>query len=178
MKKRIFSILVLLLSILISGYSQKCEVENDQITGEKVCKFINQQKTLRFEYKGGPTVDFYTTFIYAGEQNTVIPAGSEVIFKLVNGTIVKLQSIADAKPQTRVSNTQTTVTVTSLYTFAFKLTQEELQSLASAKIDMIRYPSVDGGQIDYDVKGLGKIFANKITNGAECILSNVNSFVQ
>ena len=160
------------------GYSQKCDVKNDPITGEKTCKFMNKQQTLRFEYKGGDIADFYTTFSYSGEQNTVIPKGSEIIFKFNDGKILKLYSVIDATPQTKVYSSSTTVTVITNYTYAFKMTREEIAMMASSKIDLVRYPAIEGGHMDYDVKGLGKIYANKITNGAECILSNWDTLIQ
>lgn len=151
-------------------YGQKCEIKADPITGEQTIQFKNKYQTLRFENKGTELTDFYTTFSYRGEQNVTVLKGSEVVFKLKNGKIITLTSIADATPQTRlISET----TIVSNYTYAFKITKEQINDLASDKIDFIRYPSMDGGTVDLDVKGLGKIYASKITKGAQCMSENL-----
>ncbi|MGH1338044.1 MAG: hypothetical protein ACRBFS_18125 [Aureispira sp.] len=147
------------------SYGQKCTVKSDPITGEKVIEFSNVYKTLRFQNKGTALTDFYTTFSYGGEQNVVIPKGSEIFFKLKNGKIIKLESITDTHPQTILSGD----IILSRYTYAFQLTKEQMKDLASDKIVFMRYPSTDGGTLDYDVKGLGKVYTSKITKGAKCL---------
>lgn len=156
--------------LISTAYGQKCESKPDPITGEKVISFINKHKTLRFENKGTELTDFYTTFNYIGEQNVIIEKGSEVTFKLKNGKVLELESIHDTPPKSLVYAGQ----IVSTYTFAFQLTKQELETLASDKIEFMRYPSPNGGTLDYDVKGLGKIFPAKITKGAECLVSQLN----
>ncbi len=162
--------LCFLLSISFS-YGQKCEVQADPFTGERTIKFMNQYKTLRYENTGGEFTDFYTTFSYGGEQNVSVLKGSEIMFKLNNGDIVKLKSIDDANPQSRLIET----TIISMYTYHFKLTKEQVDQLASDKIALMRYPSLDGGSLDWKVKGLGKIYASKITKGAQCVSESLQA---
>ena len=173
MKTKAISTLFLFTFLLISHGSkaQKCEVKADPITGEQVIQFMNKYKTLRYEYTEGQLTDFYTTFSYRGEQNVSVLKGSEIIFKLKNGDIIKLTSVDDANPQTRILET----IIISNYTYHFKLTKEQIDQLASDKIALMRYPSLDGGSLDWEVKGLGKIYASKITKGAQCLSENLQT---
>ena len=123
---------ILLFAIILSSmtaFSQKGEVKEDPITGEKVCVFSNKYRTLRYEYKYGEEVDFYTTFNYQGEQNVLIPKGSEIFFKLKDDSILKLHSAVDAVPQTKVS----AYNVFTTYTFLFKLSHDQVKTLAKSK---------------------------------------------
>jgi hypothetical protein len=170
--KKTLSLLILSL-IYLSSYAQKCEVKADPITGVKSIQFINKQNTLRFENKETNLTDFYVTFSYTGEQNITMAKGSQVIFKLKNDKIITFESVKETVPQTRVSTSSSSVYVSTFYTFAFQLTKDEINTLASDKIVLMRYPSIDGGQLDYVVKGLGKVFASKITKGAACMSENL-----
>ena len=156
-----------------TSYSQDCEVKNDPITGEKTCIFNYKNGSLKYEYKVGGVINFLLTFDYSGEQNFAMPKGSEVIIKLENDSIIRLYSIVEAMPQTKVFATQNSAGVMTYYTFAFELTADQIKTLASSNVVFYRYPSVSGGTNDYEVKGLGKIFAKKITKGAQCILENL-----
>lgn len=163
---------ILLFAIILSSmtaFSQKGKVEEDPITGEKTCVFSNKYRTLRYEYKYGEEIDFYSTFNYLGEQNVLIPKGSELFIKLKDGSIIKLHSAVDAVPQTKVSQAG----VRTDYTFLCKLSHDQVKTLAKSKIAFIRYPSTDGGTVDFKVKGLGKIYGNKITKGAIFISENL-----
>jgi len=157
----------------LSSFSQECEVKNDPITGEKTCIFSNKAGTLKYEYKVGGVINFFTTFNYSGEQNFAMPKGSEIIIKLENDSIIRLYSIVEAMPQTRVVANQYGASVYTYYTFAFELTAEQVKTLASSDVVFMRYPAISGGSNDYEVKGFGKIFAKKITKGAQCILENL-----
>lgn len=165
------------LSLLFASSSnligQSCDIVADPITGEKLVEFKNKQQTLKYIYKGGEKVEFFTTFIYKDEQNTTFPAGSEVFIKMDNGLITQLNSVDEAVPQTKVTTTSETVTVNTWYTFKFFVTREQVEQLASGKIVFMRYPAIDGGTVDLDIKGFGKIYAKKITKGAECIKENL-----
>lgn len=169
MKTKTLSLLNLVVVLLFSmpSYSnaQKCEVKADPITGEKVIQFINKHKTLRYENKGTELTDMYMTFSYPREQNVSVSKGSNIIIKLKNDKIITLETITDANPQSRLVGEQ----IVTFYTYAFKLSKEQIDNLASDKISLIRYPSLDGGTLDWQVKGLGKIYASKVTKGAECI---------
>lgn len=168
-------ILILLMSFLtMSGYSQKCKTEKDPITGVKTSTFMNKYQTLKYIYKGGEDIEFYTTFNYTGEQNSKFGIGSEVIIKLKDGSILNLHSVKDAMPQSKVRANQYGATVYTQYTFAFILDKEQINLLANSKVSFIRYPAADGGYTDIDIKGFGKIYAKKITKGAECMLENLD----
>ncbi|GEM_PF-3780241 len=169
-------LLTLILSFTFAAQAQKCEVDEDPISGKKRCQFMNKYQTLKYIYSGGDEIDFFTTFIYSGEQNVKFPAGKEVAIKLENGTIVQLKSLEEAVPQTKVSTSGDQVTVNTWYTFAFKLTKDQVKEMAANKVTFMRYPAIDGGVVDYDVKGLGKIYAKKITKGAECVSENLAAF--
>lgn len=163
------SIATLLFLSTATLFAQKCEVKEDPISGERLLQFSNVYKTLRFENKGTELTDFYTTFSYGGEHNTRIDKGAEIFFKLKNGEILKLTSLKEASPKTQLVGQS----IITNYTFAFQLSKEEIQTLASDKITFVRYPSTDGGTLDLDVKGLGKIYINKITKGAKCFAENL-----
>lgn len=158
----------------MAGYSQKCKTEADPITGVKTSTFKNKSQTLKYIYKGGENIEFYTTFNYLGEQNSKFPVGSEVIIKLKDGTILNLHSVKEAMPQTKVVANQYSASVYSLYTFAFSLDREQINLLSNSKVSFVRYPAIDGGYTDIDIKGFGKIYAKKITKGAECMLENLD----
>lgn len=153
--------------------AQKCEVKSDPVTGDRVVQFMNKQQTLRYKYEGGETIDFFTTFIYSGEHNIAFPAGTEVIMKLEDGLIITLKSALEATPRTEVTASQYGASIRTFYTFNFLLSKEQVNQIASAKLVFLRYPNTDGGTIDLDIKGFGKIYAKKINSGAECMSENL-----
>ncbi len=167
------SLVLMVLLASLNVYSQKCEIKKDPISGKKTCVFQDNKKTLRYVYMFDEEVDFFTTFVYRDEQNVAIPKNSEIIFKLENDSIVKLYSVVDAMPQTKVTANQFGASISTTYTFAFKLKKDQIRTLASSKITFVRYPAIDGGYVDLDIKGFGKIYANKVTKGAICINDNL-----
>ena len=178
MKKHSFvkiSSLVLAMFIATS-FGEDCKSGDDPITGEKRCSFVNRMQTLRYDYKGGEFVDFFATFSYSAERNVIIPKGSQIIFKLKTDEVITLKTIVDASPQSQVMASQYSASVFSRYTFAFKIDLKQLESIATSKIVFIRYPSTDGGSLDYDVKGGGKYYAKEIKKGANCIFENSSIF--
>lgn len=166
--KRIFLLFICCLSFLY-GFTQGCVSQNDPITGEKTCMFSNRQSTMRYEYRGGDNIDLYLTFAYIGEQNIIMPKGSKIFIKLKNKVILSLLSIKDAVPQTRLEASAYSAAVYTLYTFAFKLNKHQLKSLAEIDIIFMRYPSIDGGTVDFDGKGPSKKYIRKIKEGAKCV---------
>ena len=169
--RHLFLFTLLISCISLGASAQKCVDQADPITGERTVEFKNNQETLRYKYEGGEEVEVYMTFIYADEQNTTMPEGSEVAIKLKDDTVVMLKSAREAMPKTKVTANQYGATVTTSYTLEFVIDKATTTTLASDKISFIRYPALDGGTIDLDIKGLGKIYAGKITKGAECISS-------
>jgi len=176
MKNSILKSLLLLtfLFIISIAFAQECEVKNDPITGEKTCSFYNKKKSIRYEYNGGDTIDFFTTFTYTGEHNIAMPQGSELIFKLEDNTILTFKSAIDAAPITKIQSSQYGSTVFTNYTFTFKLTIDQIEKLANSKLVFMRYPSTDGGHLDHKIKGLGKKYGKTFTDGAICISENFN----
>jgi len=85
-----------------------------------------------------------------------------------------MYSVVETTPQISTSTTLDGLTTTySSYTFAFELSHEQLSTLANSKVIFMRYPSIDGSTLDYDVKGIGKFYVNKLRNGAICISKNL-----
>lgn len=164
------NVLLFLLCFLIftSVYSQKCEVSKDPFTNETVVSYDFHKKTVYYELKqGAATLEIL--FAYSGGLKSIIPQGSEIMFKTDKGDIVKQVTLLDSYPKTTV----TTQAVYSNYSLKIALSKEDLQKLAASKLDVIRYPDPKGGQTDYDVKGMGKITANQIYKGATCLLGNL-----
>ena len=157
----------------INASAQKyCEVKADQLSGEKTVSHRNKYGSIRFEYKEGGPIQHLMTFTFLGEQNVSFPEGSEVIYKLEDGTILRFKAIYRVAPDTRAYANSYTASVTTLYTYTFELTKEQLEQLRRSKVIYMRWPSVDGGTAESGEKNMKK-FSKIIQEGAKCLSSNM-----
>lgn len=147
-------------------YAQKCETGKDPFTGEVTKIYKYKDNSLIFENKSG---NITLTIVNGldGERNVIIPEGSEVQIKLVNGDILKLKTINDAPPKSQVVG----YAVITYYTYTFSVDQATLQKLADNMIVLYRFPTDNGSFFDWKVKG-GRIakYTKSIQKGAKCML--------
>lgn len=166
------NIKILLSMILIANFSylnaQKCNVTNDEFTKEKIVSYDFNNRVVYYELKND-TIRLEMVFNYNGECNVFIPKGTELLFKLENQEIIKLNTFMDAAPNTNVSGN----TVITKYSYKMVISKEQIANLATSKIILLRYPDAKGGYLDYQFKGFGKILSNILLKGAECIKSNL-----
>ena len=157
---------IFLMSLLLvnSLFSQKCETKKDAFTGDNIFSYDYRSKTIYYELKQG-TIYFEMTFGYPGEYNVTVAKGSEISFKFENNEILKSTSIADSYPKTNISGS----TVYTNYTYRLELSQSDLLKLATSKVTLIRYPDANGSFVDWELKGLYKIYTKYLMEGAECI---------
>ncbi|MBK9637648.1 MAG: hypothetical protein IPO63_07460 [Bacteroidetes bacterium] len=96
MIKRILFLLIL--AIPTFGFSQKCQVTKDPITGEKMITAIYQDRWVYMENKGEET-KLSVLKGYMGELNVSAPIGSEFIIKLDNDEIFKINDNCHSHPK-------------------------------------------------------------------------------
>jgi hypothetical protein len=162
---------VLSLFVLAVGslHAQDCEVKQDPFTNEKTVSYNFKYQALYYELKSG-IIKMEMKFHYPGELNVVIPKGTELSYKFDNGEILKLTTVVDANPQTKVASGTNGVAVYTEYSYVFHLTNEELKKLASNLVTYIRFPDTKGAYTD---QKMDKKFPKIIREGAQCILKNL-----
>jgi len=171
MKKFYFLLFALLLMNFTTLNAQKCKVGKDPITNESVVTFDYGSRAVYFEYKGS-TIHLEMRFNYNGVYKVIVPKGTELIFKLENGEIIKLPTITDTPPKTDAATSSSSMYIYTNYCYQMELTKEQVTKLADSKVILLRYPDGQGGTLDYTPKGLGKILTNAINKGANCIKEN------
>ena len=165
MKKSLLAIIILTLSL--SGFSQ-CKVEKDAFTNEKVVSYNYHNKVIYFDYRAD-SILFEIMFDYDGAIKVLIPAGTELMFKLENGEIIKLLTIIDSAPMSKVESNS----IRTKYSYRMILTRDEIKKMANSYVTLIRYPDTKGGFTDAKLTGLAKKFAKAIYKGAKCIYENI-----
>ena len=155
--------LLLILAIPSLGFSQKCQVINDPISGEKMITATYQDRWVYMENKGDLT-RLSVLKGYLGELNVSAPIGSEFIIKLDNDEIIKLTTTAIATPNSYLSQG----VVYTNYTFETTLDKETLTKIASHLPVLIRVPDLKSGDRDM----VEKKYFKAITGGAKYILAN------
>ena len=186
MFKKIIPILLILISI--NAYSQKCKTDKDPFTDEIITSFDFHNKIVYFEIKND-SITFTTTFFYRGERKHEFNEGSEILFKLEEGSKIGLKTIKKTKP--KIENVTTSKVNPFLYgfgggfntgnsqnyttySFTFSLTKNELKKLAESKIEIIRIPDTDEGEhADLLPKGETKQKMKAIKRGASCIMESI-----
>ena len=152
--------------------AQDCEVRKDPFTNEEVIGY-HWGKSLKYEMKSGETT-LEIEFTYSGNLKVTIPEGSEILFKMENGAIIKKATIAESFPKSYVSGQA----VYTNYPMKVLLNEEDIIALAGSKVEVIRYPDGKGGSNDWDIKGLGKLFSRNMKNGADCIRQHLKNAKQ
>jgi hypothetical protein len=157
-----FAFLLLFVSTT-AGFSQKCQVTKDPITGEKLITVVYQDRWVYMENKGEET-KLSVVKGYLGELNIAAPVGSEFIIKLDNDEIIPLTTTAIATPNSYVSQG----VVYTNYTYETILDKETLGKLAAHVPVLIRVPDLKSGERDLVIKKYFKA----INVGAKYILAN------
>jgi hypothetical protein len=150
MKKQLL-LLTLAIAILSINYSyaQKVKVTKDPFSGEKIVSAGNG--TYYFESKGN-NLKFDLGLTYGGQLTSVIPSGTELLIKLVNGDIIKLSTSAESKPSSQVYASQYSAGIVTFYVFNFIIDKATLNKFTAAKVELVRFPDTKGGNIDLDKK--------------------------
>jgi len=113
---------------------------------------------------------------FGGQITSVIPEGSEVLFKLDDEGILKIKTNSDIKPQSQVYASQYSAGVITYYSFTFDLDKESLTKLSAAKKILIRGPSPlkEGETFDINPNNRGgKKCSKEIINGSKCMLESM-----
>lgn len=167
-------ILTLCLAVLAISFShaQKCEEVADPITGERSVTYkydytyfgvLMPDYSFRYDVKKG-VATLTKDFIFNKLMESKAPAGSEVYFKLENGTIIKLITMKDALPQISMGPRTT-------YNFVFELTKSQLVAMSQSSVVLIRIPKItEEGFTDLDGKNaILKKIEKPLRKGAKCI---------
>ncbi|MEO8149476.1 MAG: hypothetical protein ABI723_17685 [Bacteroidia bacterium] len=155
--------LLFIIGSLTKGFSQKCEVTKDPISGEKLITVNYKDRWVYMENKGEQT-KLSVVKGYAGELNVSAPSGSEFIIKLDNDEVIKLTTSANADPNSYASQGS----VYSNYTFETILDKATLAKLAAHPPVLIRVPDLKSGERDM----VEKKYFKAINVGAAYILAN------
>ncbi len=154
--------------------AQKCKTEKDAFTGEKVVSAnlsasYTGDKLIYLENKSGKT-KFELMWSYPGSFNTMIEKGVELLFKLKDGEIIKLKTVADARPKLGAGIGG----VFTSYTFEMELEKVTLNKFSLVKIDMLRVPDLKAGSTDLDKKmPYGKLYFKAILKGSKYLMKNI-----
>jgi len=187
MIKNIFTF-IFIITFSIQAFSQKCENTIDPFTNEQVISFDFNQKSVYFEIKEEKIV-FEVIFSYWGERDYEFMEGTELLFKLENGTKLELKTIRKSSPKIEnvtsssasvlfprfgAGGTSSTTENFTSYSFTFTLTPEEIIKLAESQIEIIRIPETDNeGYVDLEAKGKTKRKVKAINKGAICLSENL-----
>lgn len=166
--------LCLIFTVAFSAFAvaQKCQETADPITGEKKIQYVYKASFHSLDYTITDNVcTLKKTFYYAGSVQVKSPAGTEIIFKLENGEILKLKTATEVIPRIYGGNGGTE----SSFDQTFVLTKADLQKLASSPVVLIRIPLFTSeGFRDLDKKN-PMVFVNKshLKKGAACMLEHL-----
>ncbi len=165
-KSFLLSCLAVALLTVNQGYAQKCETGKDPFTGEPVQLFNYQNRSLYFENKSG-NVKLEIEVTLGGEFNSTLAQGSEILLKLENDAVIKLNSNAESVPKAQVYG----YSVITKYVLTFDMDKATLEKLAGNQIALIRFPNGKGGSEDREIKGRANAkYAKALQNGANCML--------
>jgi hypothetical protein len=161
--KNLFSFIIALF-FFNPCYSQ-CKIEKDAFTNEEVAKFDYNTLGWPANYflscqKKKDEISMTFCYYFQNKVEKVIPKGSEVLFKLESGEIVKCITTSDASPEPSVTNGQ----IWTKYNYTFNIQKTDIEKFASSKVQLMRFTDASKeGTVDTDVyrKGLKK--------AAECI---------
>ncbi len=182
MNKPTFFFLLIFLTFL-AVKAQECTVEEDPFTNQETVSYNYDYQTVFFQKKG-ERIFFEILFNYWGERNKEFEEKTEIQIKLENGTKLALKTIRKSLPKIEEQNSSTNLyggfgsgivisnaKKSTVYSFAFILTNEELKKLAESKIEIIRIPDTDAMEF-VDISAKNKRSKKKIKaiyKGANCI---------
>jgi hypothetical protein len=172
MKTMISLFPILFLFNLQVSFAQECQKQTDPFTNEPIVSFewkAGGIRTLFFESINGKS----TVELRAGEiggVEAVIPKGSEVLFKLDNGEVIKLTTLLDSKSAIISTTIDTDNNVTSsVYFLKMSISTDQLKQFAKAKVSSIKLPDLHGGFQIYGTKELRNRFERFLFEGAKCL---------
>ncbi|WP_396590589.1 hypothetical protein [Allomuricauda sp. R78024] len=164
-----------------SLFSQKCRVEDDPFSDERVVSFNYKNKTVFLESKNNE-VRLDIEFYYWGEKSYVFEKGASLFLKLENKKTLELLSSNEAS-STLAQSGNIAFTPSgiqnsdgrnySIYMFSFTLNWEQIKKLANSEITHLRIPDIDKRYIDKKAKGRIKKKTVAIKKGAECMISHL-----
>jgi hypothetical protein len=161
--------IALLCLLTITSYGQKCNEVVDPITSEKKVEFVKSDPSLhnyvKYELVKGKAY-LYKPFFYKGAIKVNSTAGTEFIFKLKDGTILKLKTSNDVTPKILGDPELRTS-----YLLTFELSKEDLDKLATSEVTLIRFPKMsEEGFVDADKNDPHLVLSQKaLLKGADCI---------
>ncbi len=167
MKKLV--VVLFMLSLTFTGYSQGCKSEKDAFTGEDVVSYSHMSRVFFYDYKDGK-IYLRMQFNYGGVKEKIIPKGSKFMLKFKDNTIISINTMQDATPTPNA----TTEAILTQYMYKFEITKEQLEKFVESKLTLIRYPGIEEEYLDMDfTKLFTKKYANKFKEGANCILDHM-----
>lgn len=165
-KRQVKKLAVFIVLFFSVGYSySQCKTVKDDFTNEIITRFDwadwNTEKfTVSFEFKNNDG-SLTLGFLYNGRLEPIIPKGTDVLFKLGNGEILKFQLKSDAVPKY-----YTIPVVVSQYHYSFPIAMADVEKLLNGKVDKIRLPDPSKPEATLDTG----IFNKGMRKGAECLL--------
>lgn len=163
-----YLILIISLTLFLSGTAQKCKIITDKITGEKV--IVSVGKHTAFEYRNN-IVKFTLGVSFGGDLNAIVAVNSEFIFKPEGGEANKLQTIAASSPVPQVYATQYSAGVITYYNFTFEIDKVVLDKFMKGKAFVIRCPMPGQEGKTFDI--VDKKFSKEMNKGAKFLLTNM-----
>lgn len=154
-----------------SSFAQKCDYEfngKDEFTGKvkKVTKDKIKLGVFVYLERMDETYDLRLEFTYGGALEQGIAKGTEVLFKLKDGTILKLVTLEDHMPSKQVNASQYGTSVTSFVNMKCGISKEELMKMAGSELTIVRL-SLGGKEFTLEIPE-GK--AKNLKQSAVCII--------
>ncbi|HOX84308.1 MAG TPA: hypothetical protein PLJ60_16375 [Chryseolinea sp.] len=172
MKNIVTSLSIVLLFNSYLSLGQECQKVSDPFTNEPVISFewkAGGIRTLFYESRNGKS----TLEIRLGELGAVeyvIPKGSEILFKLENGDVIKLVTVLDSRSVVSSTTINESNNMTSsTYFLKMEITGEQLKQLAKFKVSNMQIPDLHGGIQTYGIKELRNKFERFLFEGAKCL---------
>lgn len=147
-----------------SASSQKCKLQKDEFTGEKIIEYSFGGKLVKFRTEA-KKIYLEMRFQYNGEQNIIVPSKTELFIKLKNKQVIKLLTNKESPPTSTILASR----ITTLYTYEFQLSQDQLKALAEFDMDKIRYPNPEGGTLEFK----SSLIKKHLSKGSLCLLENL-----
>ena len=168
----LLAIVLVIYSYLVLG--QECLKGSDPFTNEPVTTFewkVGGGRTLYYESRNGKII-LEIKFGEIGAIEYTIPKGSEVLFKLENGDIIKATTIADIRSGVSTSTIDANNSVTfSMYYLRMEITAEQLRQFAKFKVVNMRIPDLHGSILTLGTKELRNKFERFLFEGAACLVN-------
>lgn len=167
------ALLVLVLLYSHISFGQECQKGPDPFTNEPVLSFewkVGGGRTLFYESRGGK-ITLEIKFGEIGAIEHTIPQGSEVLFKLDNGDIIKTSTMLEVRSAVSTSTIDADNSMTfSMYYLKMEITAEQLKQFSKFRVTNMRIPDLHGGFVTYGTKELRNKFERFLFEGAVCLM--------